>query len=143
MDGDLSHDPIVINNLILYLNDFDVTIGSRFEVESGVEWNWRRKLIAHSGALLARRLTGTKDPLSGYFFIHKRVIDQVNLTTVGYKILLEILIKGNYKKIKEVPYTFRYRRFSVSKLNYKEYLLFIGQLLKYSLYKIYKLIFKI
>jgi len=141
MDGDLSHDPKILNDLILALNDCDISIGSRFEIESSVDnWNWRRRLISRLGVALARILTGVKDPLSGYFFIRRNVIDNVPLTTKGYKILLEILIKGRYMKYKEIPYTFRMRKFSTSKLNYKEFLLFAHQLVSYSFYKIIKLI---
>jgi dolichol-phosphate mannosyltransferase len=143
MDADLSHDPEIINKLILSLAEYDLAAGSRFEVESAKEWNWHRKILAHSGAFLARTLTRVKDPLSGYFFLNKRVIDGVDLNTKGYKILLEILVKGDWRTVKEIPYTFRFRRYSVSKLNYEEYLLFVSQLIKFSSLKIYKQIRRI
>lgn len=139
MDGDMSHDPSIVNNLIYFLENHDISIGSRFEVESSVDnWNWWRKLVSCSGVFLARILTGAKDPLSGYFFVRRDVINNLNITTKGYKILLEILVKGKYKKCKEIPYTFRMRKFSTSKLSYKEFLLFAGQLIFYSFYKIKK-----
>ena len=65
----------------------------------------------------------------------KDVINGVNLKTKGYKILLEILVKGKYKRVKEFPYTFRMRKYSMSKLNTKEFLLFLGQIINYSFYK--------
>lgn len=140
MDGDMSHDPAIINNLINALKDYDIAIGSRFEVESSINnWNWWRKIVSCSGVFLAKALTGVKDPLSGYFFLHRRIIDGVELKTKGYKILFEILVKCNYSKCKEIPYTFRMRQFSSSKLNYKEFLLFGSQILSYGFYKIYKL----
>ena len=88
---------------------------------------------------MARIIAGVKDPLSGYFFMKKSVIDGVDLKTKGYKILLEILVKGKYKKVKEFPYTFRIRKYSASKLNTKEFLLFLGQIVKYSFYKAIRL----
>ena len=75
------------------------------------------------------------DPLSGYFFLKRSVIEGVVLDTTGYKILLELLVKGHYKKLKEISYNFRMRKHSTSKLNNKEYLLFLSQLIRYSLYK--------
>ena len=139
MDGDLSHDPKILNDLIECLDSYDITVGSRFEVESSVEkWNWRRKFISHSGVAAARVLTKIKDPLSGYFFMRRKVIDNIKLSTKGYKILLEIMVKGNYGQFKEIPFTFRLRKYSVSKLNYKEYLLFLQQLIDYTIYKIFK-----
>jgi dolichol-phosphate mannosyltransferase len=139
MDADLSHDPKILNDLIECLDAYDIAVGSRFEVESSVEkWNWQRKFISHSGVVIARILTKTKDPLSGYFFMRRQVIDNIQLKTKGYKILLEILVKGSYSRIKEIPFIFRLRKYSVSKLNYKEYFLFIRQLIDYSFYKIFK-----
>ena len=136
MDADLSHDPKIINELVKSLQEFDISIGSRFEEGSSVE-NWKsyRKILSEVGVALARRITKCRDPLSGYFFFRKSVIDGVVLTTKGYKILLEILVKGKYKTIKEIPFNFRMRKFSTSKLNFKEYLLFLGQLIKYSVIK--------
>jgi len=142
MDGDLSHDPKILNELILSLAEYDIAIGSRFQIEGTThQWNRRRKFIAYSGAWLARRLAGVKDPLSGYFFINRKVIAGVNLKTTGYKILLEILVKGKYHKIKELPYIFRMRKYSTSKLNSTEFLLFLEQIVSFSFYKLARYFF--
>lgn len=139
MDADLSHDPIIIPDMIYALKNHDIVIGSRFNNESSVE-NWRldRKLLSVTGVWLARKLTKTADPLSGYFILHKKVLNNVSLTSPGYKILLEILVKGTYKKTKEIPFRFRTREHSVSKLNSKEYYLFLKQLLVFSIRKFFK-----
>lgn len=137
MDADLSHDPEIISRLIQALGDYDIAIGSRFEDGSEVEkWAWWRKLISLSGVTMTRVLTGTRDPLSGYFFLRREVIEGVPLTTTGYKILFEILVKGKSKKIKEFPFKFRSRKFSASKLSSKEYWLFFWQIISYGWYKI-------
>jgi dolichol-phosphate mannosyltransferase len=139
MDADLSHDPIIIPEMIYSLNENDIVIGSRFDNESSVE-NWRldRKLISVTGVWLAKKLTRTADPLSGYFILHKKVIGKVSLTSPGYKILLEILVKGTYSKTKEIPFRFRTREHSVSKLNSKEYILFLKQLFVFSIKKMFR-----
>lgn len=140
MDGDMSHNPDILNQMIASLIDNDIVMGSRFENGSKVEnWGLHRRMISGAGVFMARILTGVKDPLSGYFFMKKEVIKGVNLKTKGYKILLEILVKGKYKKVKEFPYTFRMRKYSMSKLNTKEFLLFLGQIIKYSFYKAIRL----
>ncbi|MBN1601818.1 MAG: polyprenol monophosphomannose synthase [Chitinispirillaceae bacterium] len=139
MDADLSHDPMIIPEMIYSLKDTDIAIGSRFNNESSVE-NWRldRKLISVTGVWLAKKLTKTADPLSGYFILHKKVIDKVSLTSPGYKILLEILVKGTYSKTREIPFRFRTREHSVSKLNSKEYFLFLKQLFVFSIKKMFR-----
>lgn len=136
IDADLSHDPVVLPQLILGLRDHDLTIGSRYDPDSKVEkWPWYRKVISQAGVFFAGQLTGVKDPLAGYFFLHRRVIDGMSLTSPGYKILLEILVKGHYTHFMEVPFIFRDRQFSSSKLNWTEYYLFAKQLWVFWLFK--------
>ena len=137
MDGDTSHDPSILNRMIVSLTDNDIVMGSRFKEGSKVEkWGLHRRMISGTGVFMAKILAGVNDPLSGYFFMKKGVVEGINLKTKGYKILLEILVKGNYDKVEEFPYTFRMRKYSTSKLNAKEFLLFLGQIVDYSFYKI-------
>jgi dolichol-phosphate mannosyltransferase len=133
MDADLSHDPKIIPEMIRSLASNDIVIGTRFGDTSSVE-NWRidRKLTSLAGVWLARRMTKVSDPLSGYFFLRRSVLNGMTLTSPGYKILLEILVKGCYGNVKEIPFRFRNREHSHSKLNSSEYLLFIKQLLLFS-----------
>ena len=138
MDADLSHDPAILNALVFALDGCDISIGSRFEKGSKVEnWKWWRRLISEVGVRVTKLLSGVKDPLSGYFFFRRSVIDGVDLDTIGYKILLEILVKGKYVSVRELPYHFRMRKFSSSKLNWKEHWMFLKQVISYSCYKIF------
>lgn len=133
MDADLSHDPAILNDLLGALATSDIAIGSRFEKGSIVEkWVWWRKCLSNVGVHAARLITRTSDPLSGYFFLKREVIDRVALKTVGYKILFEVLVKGHYQSVKEIPFQFRMRRYSSSKLNIREYYLFIKQIIEYA-----------
>ncbi len=139
MDADMGHDPVILDQLIKSLADYDVAMGSRFAEGSKVEkWVWWRRATSEAGVFITRLLTGVKDPLSGYFFFNRRVIDGVKLNTVGYKILLEILVKGKFNQVKEMSYTFRSRKFEQSKLNAKEYYLFAKQIVVYSGFKIFR-----
>ncbi len=141
MDADLSHDPSIINSILeeLEKGEYEIVMGSRFKEGSEVEqWKWWRRLISQTGVWITSLITGVRDPLSGFFFLRRSVLENVTLDTVGYKILLEILVKGKYKKVKEVPFRFRIRKFSTSKLDKKEYWLFLKQIISYSLYKIFK-----
>ena len=137
IDADLSHDPSILPILIHGLRQCDLAMGSRFGETSRVEkWAWHRKLISKVGVGMARLLTGAEDPLSGYFFLHREVLGELGLTSSGYKILLEILMKGQYDRTMSVPFVFRNRQFSSSKLNWREHLLFLKQILFFSLRKL-------
>ena len=137
IDADLSHDPSELPKLIHSLRKYDITIGSRFAKDSKVEkWAWHRKLISLVGVGMARLLTGVEDPLAGYFFLHRAVLGEMELTSGGYKILLEILTKGHYDSHLSVPIIFRNRQFSTSKLNWREHTLFLKQIACFSLYRL-------
>lgn len=139
IDADLSHDPAILPELIHSLRECDIAMGSRFGATSLVEkWAWHRKLTSQVGVGAARVLTGTEDPLSGYFCLRRDVLEGFQLTSSGYKILFEILIKCSYDKHHSVPFVFRNRQFSSSKLNVHEYLLFAKQILYFSYYKLFR-----
>jgi dolichol-phosphate mannosyltransferase len=139
IDADLSHDPAILPHLIRGLRACDLSFGSRFGETSVVErWAWHRKLISKVGVGAARLLTGAEDPLSGYFFLHREVIKGLQLTSSGYKIFLEILVKGHWQRQMSVPFVFRNRQFSSSKLNLREHLLFAKQLLYFSFYRLFR-----
>lgn len=139
IDADLSHDPSILPQLIHGLREYDITIGSRFGETSKVEkWALHRRLTSLTGVGFARLLTGVEDPLSGYFFLHRSGLGELELTSSGYKILLEILVKGRIETHMSVPFIFRNRQFSQSKLNAKEYVLFAKQLLYFTVHKLFK-----
>lgn len=131
IDADLSHDPAILAGLVRGLRQHDLTMGSRFGKTSYVEkWALHRKLISFVGVGMARLITGAEDPLSGYFFLRREVIGgDFQLTSSGYKILLEILVKGRYTSHSSTAFVFRNRQFSASKLNWREHALFLKQIL--------------
>lgn len=135
IDADLSHDPSILPGLVRGLREHSLTMGSRFGVTSEVEkWAFHRKLISVVGVGMARIITGAEDPLSGYFFLRRDVIDgDFALTSTGYKILLEILVKGRYTSHTSTPFVFRNRQFSDSKLNWREHALFLKQIFLFGL----------
>jgi len=137
IDADLQHPPMYMKEFIKAIYEgYDIVIGSRYVEGGKIEgWNKERILISKGAILLTRPLIfGVKDPISGYFFLKKSVIEGVKFNPTGYKFSLELLVKGNYKKIKEVPYTFKMRKIGESKLDSGEiykYLHLIGHLYKY------------
>ncbi len=51
----------------------------------------------------------------------RKAIESVSFNPTGYKILLEILVKGSYGKVEEIPYNFKIREHGESKLGIEEY----------------------
>ncbi|MBU1201228.1 MAG: polyprenol monophosphomannose synthase [Nanoarchaeota archaeon] len=138
MDADLSHPPELLSKIILLLNKNDLVIGSRLVKGGGSEsWPIHRKIISWCAQLLARPLTPVKDAMSGFFALKKSVINNVKLEAYGYKILLEILVVGNYKKVAEVPFTFLNRTFGKSKIGVGVEVEYIKQLAHLYEYKFF------
>jgi dolichol-phosphate mannosyltransferase len=132
IDADLSHPPEILPIMIEYLNNVDIVIASRNILGGGVEvWPWDRKLFSSLATLLAKPLArGVSDPMSGFFLMKRSVLRGVQLNPCGYKILLEILTKGKYQKIKDVPYIFRNRDLGKSKMNFRIMLAYLVHLCK-------------
>tara|TARA_Y100001960_G_C14717637_1_gene850557 strand:+ start:499 stop:1230 length:732 start_codon:yes stop_codon:yes gene_type:complete len=139
IDADLSHDPSILPELIYGLARHDLAMGSRFGKTSEVEkWAVHRKMISFVGVAFARLITGVEDPLSGYFFLRREVIgSEFTLTSGGYKILLEILVKGNCQSHFSKPFVFRNRQFSASKLNLREHILFAKQIIVFGFHRLF------
>ena len=122
IDADLQHPPEVVPELLENVRSgADVVIASRYVEGGGSEgWSASRKIISKGSKLLAQVLLpsarGIKDPLSGFFLLRREVIDGVELSPTGYKILLEVLVKGRASEIAEVPYIFRVRERGTSNL---------------------------
>jgi dolichol-phosphate mannosyltransferase len=142
IDADLSHPPETIPKLIDTIKgESDLAIGSRYIDGGGIEgWNLIRKITSRGAVLLARPLTSVKDSVSGFFFLKRDVIKDVTLDPKGYKIGLEILVKGSYSKVVEIPYVFTNRKIGKSKLNLKEYINYIHHLISLYKYKIQRVV---
>lgn len=138
MDADLSHDPERIPEFVRAIeNGSDLVVGSRYVKGGGIEnWPLFRRMVSKVAILFARPLTPVKDATSGFFFLKRKVIEGVSLDPLGFKIGLEIFVKGNHSSILELPFTFQDRVKGKSKMSFREvvnYLRHLGKLTAYRL----------
>jgi dolichol-phosphate mannosyltransferase len=133
MDADLQHPPEILSGLLRATLEAhaDIAIASR-RIEGGATGKWSvfRKIVSWGATLftalvLPGVLKGVKDPMSGCFLIRRRVLEHTDLNPRGFKILLEVLAKGSYEKVIEVPYVFEKRKEGKSKLGPRQYLDFL------------------
>jgi glycosyltransferase involved in cell wall biosynthesis len=146
MDADLSHPPESLPRLIepILLGEADIVVGSRYAKGGGVEvWPFHRRLMSRAATLFARPLTSIKDPMSGLFFLRKKVIEGVNVNAAGYKIGVVILVKGRFGKVLEVPYLFRNRFVGKSKISSRETYYYVLNLVNLYAYLVQKLLGKL
>jgi dolichol-phosphate mannosyltransferase len=132
MDADLSHPPERIPELLTALrNGADVAVGSRFTDGGSTadDWGPFRWLNSRVATLLALPLANISDPMSGFFALHRSTLSTARqLDPIGYKILLEIIVKCRCRHVVEVPIHFDNRRWGRSKLTLKEQLQYFRHL---------------
>lgn len=148
MDADLQHPPEKIPELISILSksNYEVAIASRTTPEAYNSMAFYRKIMSFTAKLMAKMLLpnakNISDPMSGFFAIKREVYERAKgkLSPKGYKILLEIIVKGNVDpaKIAEVPYVFGRRYSGRSKLGSKEIFNYIMHLLQLNEYRFLK-----
>ena len=138
MDADLSHPPDAIPDLLkpILSKEADITIGSRYIRGGRIKgWPLKRKVISKVACLLAKPLINVKDPVSGFFFFRKEIVEGKQLKPSGYKIGLEIFVKCG-GKIKEIPYEFVDRKKGRSKLGLKENIAYIKHIARLYWYRV-------
>ena len=141
MDADLQHPPEIAANVAReMMRGADLGIASRHVEGGGVsDWSLGRRIISRGaqmiGFLLLPEVIGRiSDPMSGFFMIRRSALQGRTLSPLGYKILIEVLGRGQVGWISEVPYTFRERVEGSSKLTNRIYLEYFQHLLRLRLY---------
>ncbi|MDF2924967.1 MAG: glycosyltransferase family 2 protein [Paenibacillaceae bacterium] len=139
MDADLQHPPQSLPGLMAALTaqDADIVIPSRF-IPGGHDGGLSlpRKLVSWTARMMARlslrRVRKISDPTSGYFAVRRKTAFSRPLDPIGWKILLELLVRSDYTGVREIPYTFEARDLGSSKFNMKEqwnYIRHLGRLI--------------
>lgn len=134
IDADLQHPPEVLLRLVEAVrNGADLAVASR-HVEGGSlsDWHLARRMLSRGAQLLANVLLPASrlvaDPMSGYFAVQRAAIDLAEFQPLGYKILLEVLVRGQLHRIEEVGYTFQERQEGGSKVTWRQYLQYLVHL---------------
>jgi len=137
LDADLQHPPEALPALLRAMEQTgaDVAVSSRYVPGGGSGGlSPLRKFASWAATVLARvlllRARVVSDPMSGFFAFRKPVVAGVTLQPIGYKILLEILVRGNFRRVTEVPYQFQARGAGESKLSMKQNVEYLQQLVQ-------------
>jgi dolichol-phosphate mannosyltransferase len=135
MDADLQHPPHIMPALVRRLDEAqaDIAVASRYLPGAGRPGlgPWRRvvsqgtRLVAKVFLATARR---SSDPLSGCFVVRRQVVEGVTLRPVGFKVLLEVLARGRYARVTDVPYVFAARGAGRTKATVRQGLAYLRHL---------------
>jgi dolichol-phosphate mannosyltransferase len=137
IDADLQHPPEIILQLWAEMTKgAELAVASRNVVGGGVsDWNIVRRFLSRGaqilGLVILPEVIGRlSDPMSGYFMVRRSSIATKLLSPVGYKILIEVVARGQIRWIAEVGYVFRERLLGASNVTWKQYLEYIQHLIK-------------
>jgi dolichol-phosphate mannosyltransferase len=138
MDADLQHPPELLVALFAEAqrSGADIVVASRYCAGGGVgAFSAARAALSRSSAFLAhvlfpRRLRRVSDPLSGFFLIRRTAVDVTDLRPRGFKILLEILVRGGPLRTSEVAFRFGERYAGESKASFREGVRYLRRLIE-------------
>lgn len=138
MDGDLQHPPEVAPRLVERGEraGADVVVASRY-VGSGsaAGLDGASRTLVSSGATrlsklaFPRKLRSCTDPMSGFFAVRLASLPLEQLRPQGFKILLEVLARGDGLHVTEEPFAFAERHSGESKASWREGVMFGRRLL--------------
>jgi len=129
MDADLQHPPELIIDMIAAArtSDADIVVASRYVEggsDAGLSSGTRRMISKASKGLVKtvfrRSLKSVSDPLSGFFLARRSLLNETALRPVGFKVLLDILVRSNWNLMAEVPLQFERRAAGSSKATLKQ-----------------------
>lgn len=137
MDADRQHPSEVLPRLLsAILEGHDLAIGSRYALGGELgKWNPARKFFSAAAIWVTWPLQSAraraKDPMSGLFMVRRRCLRHVKFQQSGFKLLLEVLVRGRIESVKEIPFAFGMRSRGASKANLKvgwDYALLLARL---------------
>ena len=112
MDADLQHPPELLPYLVeKVLDGADIAIASRYAGTGNANGlSPGRYAVSRLTTLVCTPLQkpGLRvcDPMSGFFVIRRDCIRGLDLQPEGFKLLLEILVRANFRSVAEVPFQF-------------------------------------
>lgn len=137
IDADLQHPPETLLQLLAEIQrGADLAAASRHVGEGGVsDWSVVRRFLSRGaqtvGLLILPGVVGrVSDPMSGYFMVRRSCIAGKTMNPAGYKILIEVLGRGDIRWIGEVGYVFQERQEGESKVTWKQYIEYLRHLLR-------------
>jgi len=137
IDADLQHPPEIAVDLCAEIGrGADLAVASRHVEGGGVsDWSVLRRILSRAaqvlGLMILPGVVGrVSDPMSGFFVIRRTAIQGVVLNPLGYKILIEVLGRGRFRWIGEVPYVFQERVQGESKVTRRVYVDYLRHLVR-------------
>ncbi|MFF3852289.1 glycosyltransferase [Micromonospora sp. NPDC002575] len=137
MDADLQHPPESAATLaaVAMRHDVDVVIGTRYAGRgstAGLDGPLREATSSAATrlvkAMFPRRLATVSDPMSGLFAFRRAAVRLDRMNPLGFKVLLELLVRHPGARVAEVAYEMAPRHEGRSKASLREGVTFLRHL---------------
>jgi dolichol-phosphate mannosyltransferase len=136
INADFQHPPDLIAGLWQLLQTNDLAVASRYCRGGGVgNWSVSRRILSRGATMIGQVIlphvyNRVTDPLSGCYMFRRQAVANIELNPLGYKSLIEILVRGRVRAIAELPYHMRERQRGASKATGARSLDYIRQLFR-------------
>lgn len=125
MDGDFSHNPKYLSQMIAESKNYDIVIGSRYIKGGGIaKWELWRRVLSAGGNFYVRTLLGkhVNDWTGGFNcikadYLRKVDLDKIDLSGYAFIMGLKYFLIKTGASVKEIPIIFEARRGGESKLS--------------------------
>jgi dolichol-phosphate mannosyltransferase len=123
INADFQHPPDVLGRLLERMGTADLVVATRHGDGGGLgDWGLLRRVSSWGAAQIGRVLlpevyARISDPLSGCYLVRRTAIAGAPLHPLGYKSLMEILVRGNIREVHECGYEMRKRSRGQSKVH--------------------------
>jgi dolichol-phosphate mannosyltransferase len=123
INADFQHPPEVLARMIERLTGADVVVATRHGDGGSLgDWGMMRRVTSWGAGIIGRLLlpavfARVSDPLSGCYFVRRSSIQDIELKPLGYKSLMEVLVRGEVSSIHECGYQMRKRSRGKSKVH--------------------------
>jgi dolichol-phosphate mannosyltransferase len=119
MDGDGSHRPLDLVNMLDKIGEYDIILGSKLVPGGKSSDAFGRKIVTLTFAWITRFVlrVAIRDPMTGLMVARRDVFDNIRLNPRGFKIVIEVVYKSKAKAV-EIPISFCERKAGSSKAGF-------------------------
>jgi dolichol-phosphate mannosyltransferase len=123
INADFQHPPAVLPRMIERMAEADLVVATRHGDGGSLgDWGPVRRFSSWGASCIGRMLlppvfARVSDPLSGCYFVRRQAIQGVELKPLGYKSLMEVMVRGEVRRIRECGYEMRKRSRGQSKVH--------------------------
>ena len=136
INADFQHPPATLAAMVARLDGADLVVATRHGDGGRLgDWGLMRRVTSWGAAAIGRVVlpevfARLSDPLSGCYLVRREAIEGIELAPLGYKSLMEVVVRGAVRSVHECGYEMRKRSRGKSKVHALHPLQYIRHVLR-------------